>query len=521
MAARNYNPNSFAISQKVEDVIEHYNNMKNPSGQPLIFHQALPPVIRNREHGHYSDVRLVGGSRRMLAVDATQPMMRPPGMIDSHQAKSGKYVMNGNSATYPVYNAVEQKSIDRSKTRGKSAQLEGEGLWEDMNAWGKQNERNAIALAKDPRVLALVNDPAVQEQAKKLGMQAVDLAKAQLTKKGSGRGRGRGRPRKYDMEGEGIWEDMNAWGKQNEVNFNKFGRDTEAAFKNAGVQMNAWGRANVERVKQALADPRVMAVLNDPAVQKLGKQAVKMAVSYIPVVGPAASQVLGMLGFGKVPGGRGRPRKITMEGEGIWEDMNKWGKQNERNAIALAKDPRVLALVNDPAVQEQAKKLGMQAVDLAKAQLTKKGSGRGRGRPRKYDMEGEGIWEDMNAWGKQNEVNFNKFGRDTEAAFKNAGVQMNAWGRANVERVKQALADPRVMAVLNDPAVQKLGKQAVKMAVSYIPVVGPAASQVLGMLGFGKAQNARAAIVRQIMQEKGLKLTDASKYVKEHNLYKK
>ena len=515
MAARNYNPNSFAISQKVEDVIEHYNNMKNPSGEPLIFHQARPPVIRNREHGHYSDIRLIGGSQRMLAIDATQPMMRPPGMIDSHQAKSGKYVMNGNSATYPVYNAVEQKAIDSSKTRGKAAQLEGEGIWEDMNKWGKQNERNAIALAKDPRVLAVVNDPRVQEQAKKLGMQAVDLAKTQLTKKGSGRGR----PRKVPLEGDGVWEDMNAWGKQNEYNFNKFGRDTEAAFKNAGVQMNAWGRANVERVKQALQDPRVMAVLNDPAVQKLGKQAVKMAVSYIPVIGPPAAQVLGMLGFGKVPGGRGRPRKITMEGEGIWEDMNKWGKQNERNAIALAKDPRVLALVNDPKVQEQAKKLGMQAVDLAKTQLTKKGSGRGR--PRKVPLEGDGVWEDMNAWGKQNEYNFNKFGRDTEAAFKNAGVQMNAWGRANVERVKQALQDPRVMAVLNDPAVQKLGKQAVKMAVSYIPVIGPPAAQVLGMLGFGKAGNTRAAIVRQIMQEKGLKLTEASKYVKEHNLYKK
>lgn len=315
MAARNYNPNSFAISQKVEDVIEHYNNMKNPSGEPLIFHQARPPVVRNREHGHYSDIRLVGGSNRMLAVDASQPMMRPPGMIDSHQAKSGKYVMNGNSATYPVYNAVEQKSIDSSKTRGKSAQLEGEGLWEDMNAWGKKNERNAIALSKDPRVLAFVNDPAVQEQAKKLGMQAVDLAKTQLTKKGSGRGRGR--PRKVPLEGDGIWEDMNAWGKQNEVNFNKFGRDTEAAFKNAGVQMNAWGRANVERVKQALADPRVMAVLNDPAVQKLGKQAVKMAVSYIPVIGPAASQVLGMLGFGKAGNTRAAIVKQIMQEKGL------------------------------------------------------------------------------------------------------------------------------------------------------------------------------------------------------------
>lgn len=343
MSARNYNPNSFAISQKVEDVIEHYNNMKNPSCEPMIFRQARPPVVRNREHGNYTDVRLVGGGRRMLALDESQPMMRPPGMVEGHQAKAGKYVMNGNSATYPVYNAIEQKAIDSSRSRGKSAKLEGEGIWEDMNKWGKQNERNAIALAKDPRVQAIVNDPAVQEQAKALGVKAIDLAKSQLTKKGSGRPRGR--PRKVPLEGEGVWEDMNAWGKQNETNFNQFGRNTEASF--------------------------------------------------------------------------------------------------------------------------------------------------------------------------------NKFGRDTEAAFKNAGVQMNAWGRRNVERVTKALQDPRVMAVLNDPAVQKLGKSAVKMAVSYIPVIGPPAAQVLGLLGFGKAANPRMAIVKQIMAEKGLKLTDASKYVKEHNLYKK
>jgi hypothetical protein len=465
MAARNYNPNSFAISQKVEDVIEHYNNLKNPSGEPLIFRQTQPPVIRNRERGHITDVRLVGGGRRMLALDESQPQMRPPGMVDAHQAKSGKYVKNGNSATYPVYNAIEQKAIDNSRSRGRSAKLEGEGIWEDMNRWGKQNENNAKALMANPQFQAVINDPRVQQIAKQAGEEGLKLAKAQLAGKGYS-GRGRGRPRKVPMlEGDGVWEDMNAWGKQNEYNFNKFGRDTEAAFKNAGVQMNAWGRKNVERVKQALADPRVMAVLNDPAVQKLGKSAVKMAVSYIPVVGPPASQVLGLLGFGKVP--RGRPSRI--------EDMN-FGRE-------------------DPLAHRISRKVPM--------------------------LEGDGVWEDMNAWGKQNEYNFNKFGRDTEAAFKNAGVQMNAWGRRNVERVKQALADPRVMAVLNDPAVQKLGKSAVKMAVSYIPVIGPPAAQVLGLLGFGKAGNTRAAIVREVMREKGLKLTEASRYVKEHNLYKK
>lgn len=307
MAARNYNPNSFAISQKVEDVIEHYNNMKNPSGQPLIFHQTRPPVIRNRERGHFSDVRLVGGAQRMLAIDESQPMMRPPGMIDAHQAKSGKYIMNGNSATYPIYNAVEQKAIDKSKSRGKSAPLEGEGIMDEIKK--------------------IVNDPVVQEHAKKIGIQALDFAKSQVAKKGSGRGRGR--PRKGSLEGEGILEDMNAWGKQNEVNFNKFGRDTEAAFKNAGVQMNAWGRRNEERVKQALADPRVMDVLNDPAVQKLGKQAVKMAVSYIPVIGPSASQVLGMLGFGKAQNARAAIVRQIMQEKGLkLIDASKYVKEH-------------------------------------------------------------------------------------------------------------------------------------------------------------------------------------------------
>jgi hypothetical protein len=251
--------------------------------------------------------------------------------------------------------------------------------------------------------------------------------------KTKGRGRGRRRSLMHQLEGEGIWEDMNAWGRQNEYNFNKFGRDTEAAFnkfgrdteaafKNVGVQMNAWGRRNQEAVMRALSDPRVMAILNDPEVQKLGKAAVKMAVQYIPVIGPPAANVLGLLGFGK-PRRRRSLKYEPLEGEGIWEDMNNWGRQNEYN---------------------------------------------------------------FNKFGRDTEAAFNKFGRDTEAAFRNAGVQMNAWGRRNQETVMRALSDPRVMAVLNDPEVQKLGKAAIKMAVQYIPVIGPPAANVLGLLGFGK-----------------------------------
>jgi hypothetical protein len=41
------------------------------------------------------------------------------------------------------------------------------------------------------------------------------------------------------------------------------------------------------------------------------------------------------------------------------------------------------------------------------------------------------------------------------------------------------------------------------------------------MSGMGKKTNARAEIVRQVMKEKGMKMIEASKYVKANNLYKK
>jgi len=45
--------------------------------------------------------------------------------------------------------------------------------------------------------------------------------------------------------------------------------------------------------------------------------------------------------------------------------------------------------------------------------------------------------------------------------------------------------------------------------------------QLRGHYGGAKKPNARAEIVRRIMKEKGMKLAEASKYVKEHGLYKK
>ena len=308
MASRSYNPSPFPISNTIEDTLEYYNSRKNPNSQPMIFKYPAKVVIRDTPPQRVE--RLYGGGRnmKMLEMDASEPMRRPSGYVEQHSSGSKKYISNGNSASYPVFNAVEQKAID-AKVGGMINSLNkydpvenykpqrvvdklvrhpkdpnlvmiGEGIWEDMNRWGKQNEENVKALAKDPRVQAIVNDPRVRE----LANQGKDYALAELKKKvGAGVKRGRGRPRKGTMEGDGVWEDMNAWGKQNEVNFNKFGNDV----KNTATSI--------------LNNPQVQAVMNDPAVQKLGKSAIKTAVSYIPVVGPPASTALGLMGWGGVP----------------------------------------------------------------------------------------------------------------------------------------------------------------------------------------------------------------------------
>ena len=41
------------------------------------------------------------------------------------------------------------------------------------------------------------------------------------------------------------------------------------------------------------------------------------------------------------------------------------------------------------------------------------------------------------------------------------------------------------------------------------------------MAGCGDGRKKRAEIVKKVMKEKGMKMIEASKYVKEHNLYKK
>jgi hypothetical protein len=312
-----------------------------------------PPIVVIRDTPVQNVERLYGGNMRMLEMDAPEPSRRPPGFVEPHSSGSKKFVSNGNSASYPVFNAVEQKSIDtkrgglmrlenkpnkifiptEAQTNAVNAfkgafdkktndaqrstkdiyhpsdpnlKLVGNGIWADMNKWGKQNEENAKKLIANPQVQAIINDPRVQELANK----GKDLAIAELKKKvGAGVKRGRGRPRKGTMEGDGVWEDMNNWGKQNERNFNKFGQDVERT------------------AKSILNNPQVQAVMNDPAVQKLGKSAIKTAVSYIPVVGPPASTALGLMGWGGVPRKEIVKRVMAEKGIGLIE-ASKYVKAN-------------------------------------------------------------------------------------------------------------------------------------------------------------------------------------------------
>jgi len=288
-AARSYNPTPFPIGNSIEDTLEYYNMRKNPNSQPMIFKR--PPIVVIRDTPVQNVERLYGGNMKMLEMDAKEPMRRPSGFVEPHSSGSKKYISNGNSASYPVFNAVEQKAIDEKKgglvrletkprpmpiptidkaiyhPNDPNLKLVGNGLWQDMNKWGKQNEINAKKLLADPTINAIINNPQVQQLANK----GKDLALAEIKKKVGG-GRGRGRPRKVVMEGEGVWEDMNAWGKRNEEGF-----------------------------KKAYNNPVVQSVINNPVVQKLGKRALKTAVGMIPVVGSTAVQAMEMAGFGNIP----------------------------------------------------------------------------------------------------------------------------------------------------------------------------------------------------------------------------
>ena len=76
-----------------------------------------------------------------------------------------------------------------------------------------------------------------------------------------------------------------------------------------------------------------------------------------------------------------------------------------------------------------------------------------------------------------------------------------------------------------------IAKKIAKHAVGFIPGVGPMARTALDVAGWGAPGKPkrrpvvdlteRNKIVKQVMAEKGMKMIEASKYVKQHGLWQK
>jgi hypothetical protein len=122
-------------------------------------------------------------------------------------------------------------------------------------------------------------------------------------------------------------------------------------------------------------------------------------------------------------------------------------------------------------------------------------------------MQGSGIWEDMNNWGKQNERNFNNFGKQVEVAVKDPNFGKDfAYGFNLVMAPAAAIS-----AVV--PGLQPLAP------VFGVLSAAAAAVQGSGIVPRKRGGSMRASIVKDVMMKSGMTLPQASKYVKENNLY--
>jgi len=81
---------------------------------------------------------------------------------------------------------------------------------------------------------------------------------------------------------------------------------------------------------------------------------------------------------------------------------------------------------------------------------------------------------------------------------------------------KKGGANPRMVGGTTTNTKETLQSTAKKELNAPVPKAQMPSST---MSGFGKGKGKRAELVKKIMKEKGLKLIEASKYVKEHNLY--
>ena len=126
--------------------------------------------------------------------------------------------------------------------------------------------------------------------------------------------------------------------------------------------------------------------------------------------------------------------------------------------------------------------------------------------------------------------NFGKFLEKKKVKMPGSGK--DACGRSSGTRDFGMSCENKVGGNILDDAIEatkplvRKGKKAVKEAIKEnapkaTKALKKAADKAITKAVGGGGRSARAAIVKKIMAEKGMKMIAASKYVKEHGLYKK
>ena len=141
--------------------------------------------------------------------------------------------------------------------------------------------------------------------------------------------------------------------------------------------------------------------------------------------------------------------------------------------------------------------------------------------PEMLALEGSGAWSALASSGLKTGA---KYGAKYGAQAVKTGL---AVGKKGAEIAVMVAKNPAVQAVVSEIANDKDVQKAVVGQITEL-IKGKAAENVVedapvegGRIKRGKSDGRakRAEIVKRIMREKGLKMTDASSYVKKHNLY--
>lgn len=192
-----------------------------------------------------------------------------------------------------------------------------------------------------------------------------------------------------------------------------------------------------------------------------------------------------------------------INGGNVWQDMNAWGKRNEPGLKKFGKAVGDAAKKYGPAVAKLAAK---GAVAYFQPELLPFVAGLGYKKPRKgkmknVNMEGGNIFEDMSR-------GFKQFGRTVGRETGKAGRTLDQFGRTVGRTAKQAA-----------PAIGQFAKeQGINLAKALGKVaVDAAVKKATG----GKMRNisARGALIKKIMNEHGMSMIQASKYIKSNGLY--